>query len=78
MFKEESGILMLFGADWEAVVTAEYDEGVFEVTRIELRGYYDRGVLIKFEAPAIVDLRSVPHDELESMGEWFDIYEDGL
>lgn len=78
MFKEESGILMLFGADWDAVVTAEYDEGVFEVTRIELRGFYDQGFLIRFEAPAIVDLRSVPSRDMDQMAEWFDIDEDGL
>ena len=75
MFKEESGVLMLFGADWDAVVTAEYDEGEFAVTRIELRGYYDQGVQITFSAPAIVDLRTVPHGELEDIAEWFDAYE---
>jgi hypothetical protein len=75
MFKEESGILMLFGADWEAVVTADYDEEGPAITRIELQGYYDRGVLIKFEVPAVVDLRSVPHSEFEGMVEWFETYE---
>lgn len=73
MFKEESGILMLFGNDWEAVVTADYDEEGPAITRIELRGYYDRGVLIKFETPAVVDLRTVPHGELDDMAEWFDV-----
>lgn len=72
MLKEESGVLMLFGNDWDAVVTAEYDEGVFVVTRIELRGYYDQGVQIVFSAPAIVDLRTVPHGELDDIAEWFD------
>jgi hypothetical protein len=72
MLKEEQGILMLFGADWEAAVTAGYDEDGFVVTKIELRGYYNQGVLVKFEVPAIVDLRSVPHGELEDMAEWFD------
>ena len=66
---------MLFGNDWDAVVTAEYDEGVFVVTRIELRGYYDQGVQIVFSAPAIVDLRTVPHGELDDIAEWFDEYE---
>jgi hypothetical protein len=75
MLKEEQGILMLFGNDWDAIVTAEYDEGEFVVTRIELRGFYDQGVLIKFSAPAIVDLRSVPHGELEDMAGWFDVNE---
>lgn len=72
MFKEESGVLMLFGADWDAVVTAEYDEEGYVIVGVELRGYYDGGVLIKFETPAMVDLRTVPHGEIEEMALWFE------
>lgn len=73
MFKEESGVLMLFGADWDAVVTGEpHDDGGYDVIRIVLHGFYDRGVLIRFSVPAIVDLGSVSNSELQNVAEWFD------
>lgn len=72
MLKTESGVLTLFGADWDAVVMAENDEEGYVIFNVELRGYYDGGVLIKFETPAVVDLRSVPHGEIEEMALWFE------
>lgn len=78
--EETSGRYMLFGADWEAVVTAEYEPsdpdcgivGGFNIESIELRGYYVGDRLVKFEEPAYVAVNQLTAKELRYLEEAFE------
>lgn len=78
--EESSGMFMLFGAEWDAVINASYDPddpdcgltGGFNIERIELRGYYNGDRLIKFESPAVVSPNELSDKELRRIEEVFE------
>lgn len=78
--EELRGRHMFFGADWDAILVAEYEPddpdcgiiGGFNLEHIELHGYYDGDRLIKFNKPAIVWPDKFTETELRRLEEGFE------